>query len=322
MLLDEYKYVIPKESNGILPQNVGYLRKTESQLRNIFEKYNITETIVPSFEYMELYKGVYENFDENKIFKYIGREGKVIALRWDFTIPIARQYFLEKHNGEAKYSYFGKIYRKTEKYKGRSSEEYQAGIEIINKPIDEGDIECLTILEESLKVIDIKNVKIELGSAKIFKRICELTGNKEKIIEILSQKKISEMKKFLENNHYEEKLKKFLLNIPRLTGNIDMLNNVINEIDDEILLKELKQLKSIYEKLSMKENIIFDLSMCPSMEYYTGLMFKVYSSYSPEAIISGGRYDSLYQNFRKEVPAIGMGYYMNNILKAISKNNS
>ena len=322
MLLDEYKYVIPKESNGIMSKNVSRLRKTESKLRNIFEKHSIIETIVPSFEYMELYKSVYENFDENKIFKYIGREGKVIALRWDFTIPIARKYFIEKHKEEAKYSYFGKIYRKTEKYKGRSSEEYQAGIEIINKPINEGDIECLTILEETLKAIDIKNVKIELGSAKIFKRICELTGNKDKIIEILSQKKISEMRKFLENNQYEEKLRNFLLKIPRLTGNIDMVDNVIEEIDDVILLKELKQLRSIYEKLSMKENVIFDLSMCPSMEYYTGLMFKVYSSYSPEAIISGGRYDSLYQHFGKEVPAIGMGYYMNNILKAIEKDKN
>lgn len=322
MLLDEYKYVIPKESNGIMSKSVSNLRKTESQLRNIFEKHNITETIVPSFEYMELYKSVYENFDENKIFKYIGREGKVIALRWDFTIPIARQYFLEKHNGEAKYSYFGKIYRKTEKYKGRSSEEYQGGIEIINKPINEGDMECLTILEETLKAINIKNVKIELGSARIFKRLCELTGDKDRIIEILSQKKISEMKKFVEKNQYEEKLKNFLFKIPRLTGNIDMLNSVIEEIDDDILLKELQQLRSIYEKLSMKDNVIFDLSMCPSMEYYTGLMFKVYSSYSPEAIISGGRYDSLYQNFGKEVPAIGMGYYMNNILKAIPKNEN
>ena len=38
-----------------------------------------------------------------------------------------------------------------------------------------------------------------------------------------------------------------------------------------------------------------------------------------EPIISGGRYDKLYENFGKDIPAIGMAYYMDNILKAIAK---
>lgn len=321
MLLDEYKYVIPKESYGIMTKNVGDLRRIESKLREIFEKHNIVETIVPSFEYMELYKGVYEEFDENKIFKYIGREGKVIALRWDFTIPIARQFFLEKHINEAKYSYFGKIYRKTAKYKGRSSEEYQAGIEIVNKTVEDGDAECIQILEETIPIINLKNIKIELGSAELFNRICELTGDKEKLVEILSQKKISEMENFIKTRQYSENLKKLLLKLPRLTGDITMLEKTINELQDNDMIKILNQLKNTYKKMSMKENIIFDLSMCPSMEYYTGIMFKVYTPASPEAIIIGGRYDSLYRNFGKDVPAIGMGYYLNNILKAMEKNN-
>ena len=319
MLQDEYKYLIPEESSGSMIKNVSQLRKIESMLREKFEEYNITETIVPSFEYIDLYKGVYENFDENKIFKYIGRDGNVIALRWDFTIPIARNYFSEKKEGEAKYSYFGKIYRKTKKYKGRSSEEYQAGIEIINKPAIEGDIECLEILEKTLQDMKIKNIKIELGSAKIFSRICELAEDKEKVINILSQKSISEMKKFVESKNFDDRLKKFLLQLPRLTGSINIIEEAINNLQDSVMLDALHQLKSTYERMIKNEEIIFDLSMCPSMEYYTGIMFKAYTPNAPEAIISGGRYDALYENFGKRVPAIGMGYYLYSILKALEK---
>ena len=319
MLSEEYKYLIPKESAGVVDESVGRLRKIESILRDVYERHNITEIIVPSFEYLELYKGVYENFDENKIFKYIGRDGRVIALRWDFTIPIARHYVLERKKGEARYSYFGKIYRNTKKYKGRNSEDYQSGIEIINKYAIEGDIECLKILEESLVELKIDNPKIELGSAKLFNRVCELSGDKEKIIEILSKKNISEMKKFVEANNFNERLSEFLLKLPKLTGDINMLINLIEELQDDIILNELEQLERTYSNMSMKENIIFDLSMCPAMEYYTGIMFKVYTPYSPETIINGGRYDTLYTNFGKDVPAIGMGYYINNILKAMEK---
>ena len=73
---------------------------------------------------------------------------------------------------------------------------------------------------------------------------------------------------------------------------------IISNAKDEIIIRALKELKSTYNKLNYKENVIFDLSMCPSMEYYTCLMFKVYSPYSPEPIVSGGRYDSLYKNFK------------------------
>jgi len=320
MLKEEYKYLIPDESSGVITENVAQLRKLEEKLRKIFNKYSLTETLIPSFEYVELYKGVYTNFDEEKIFKYIGKDGRVIALRWDFTIPLARHYFAQKTDNEARYSYFGKVYRKEKNYKGRNSESYQAGIELINKGGTEGNIECLKILQETLQEINLDNLKLEFGSAKLFYRICELVGNKDKLVEILSRKNISEMEKFVESNdNLDDSLKKFLLKLPRLCGSIEMIDEYINILQDEIIVKSLKELKMTYEKLDIKDNVIFDLSMCPSMEYYTCLMFKVYSPHCPEAIISGGRYDSLYKNFKKDVPAIGMGYYLNNIIKAIEK---
>jgi len=319
-LLENYKYLIPEESNGVIIENVKELRRVEALLREIFNKHCLNEILIPLFEYVELYKSVYKDFDEEKIFKYIGKDGKVIALRWDFTIPIARYYLSQNAQEEAKYSYFGKVYRKEKTYKGRSTESYQAGIELINKKSNEGDIECLTILQETIDELRLSNLKLELGSAKFFYRLCELVGDKEKLVEILSKKNISAMEEFvLEHNEVSDNVKEILLKIPRLCGNIDMLNSIIQMAEDEIMIETLMELKMTYEKLEKKENVIFDLGMCPTMEYYTGIMFKVYSPYSPEPIVSGGRYDSLYKNLKKDVPAIGMGYYINNILKVIEE---
>lgn len=317
---EEYKYLIPEESNGVITENVKELRNTESLLRTIFEKYNYIETLVPLFEYIELYKNVYANFDEEKTFKYIGKDGNVITLRWDFTIPIVRHYFSQNINKEARYSYFGKVYRKEKVYKGRNNENYQAGIELINVSGIQGNIEILEILQKILQELKLSNLKVELGSAKFFNRLCELTGDKQRLMEILNKKNISEMEKFVgENSALSEHLKKLLLKLPRLFGDVNMLDNIILDAKDEIIIRALKELKSTYNKLNYKENVIFDLSMCPSMEYYTCLMFKVYSPYSPEPIVSGGRYDSLYKNFKRDVPAIGMGLYLNNILNVIER---
>lgn len=318
--MEEFKYLIPEESNGVIIENVKELRQSEAQLRKVFEKYRFEEALIPLFEYVELYKSVYKNFDEEKAFKYIGKDGKVIALRWDFTIPLARHYFSQNTNKEKRYSYFGKVYRKEKTYKGRNSESYQAGIELINNSGIEGNMECLSVLEEALKELQLSNLKIELGSAKFFNRVCELVENKERFISILKKKSISDMKKFVEgSNNLNEETRNLFLKLPRLCGDIEMLEDVIKSVSDEIILSALKELRTIYEKIEKKEDIIFDLSMCPTMEYYTCLMFKVYSPYSEEPIVSGGRYDSLYKNFKKDVPAIGMAFYLDYILKAMEK---
>lgn len=315
---EEFKYSIPEESRGVITENVIKLREIETKLRGIFSKHNIEEVLIPLFEYVDLYKSVYTNFDEEKVFKYIGKDGKVIALRWDFTIPIARHYFSHNIQKEVRYSYFGKVYRKEKTYKGRSSECYQSGIELVNNSGVSGNIECINILEEALQKLKLTNLKLELGSAKFFNRLCELVGDKEKLTEILSKKNISEMEKFIHTkNTLNTNLKELLLKLPRLCGDVNMLDDIIKTIEDEKILKILKELRTTYDKIDNKEDIIFDLSMCPTMEYYTCLMFKVYIPDSPEPIVSGGRYDTLYKTFKKDVPAIGMAFYLDNILRAI-----
>ena len=113
-MLEEYSYLIPEESRGVITENVKELRRIEEILRRKFDDHKFCEALIPLFEYVDLYKNVYKDFDEEKVFKYIGKDGKVIALRWDFTIPIARYYFLQNTEKEARYSYFGKVYRKEE----------------------------------------------------------------------------------------------------------------------------------------------------------------------------------------------------------------
>lgn len=317
--METFKFAIPEESNGIIIENVSRLRKIEGKLRELLYKENYTETIVPTFEYVELYKSIYKNIDESTLFKYVSKDGKDIDLRWDFTIPIARHYVSQQINKIARYCYFGKIYRKERQHKGKSSEIYQAGFELIGKKGIEGEIESLSIMQKSLPIFGLKDLKIELGSASLYKRLCELVGDKEIFSNLILQKNISGLKNFVEERNIEQRLGEFIVKLPRLNGDINMLIQIMSTIHDKELLDSMNELKTLYEKMNMKNQDLFDLAFVPNMEYYTGIVFKVYSQYSSEAIISGGRYDALYGSFGKETPAIGMAYYLDNILKAIER---
>lgn len=319
--MEEFKYLIPEESIDAIISNVGKLREIENNLRTIFAKNNYQEVLMPSFEYVDLYTKLDCGFDQEKMFQYINHEGKNVAMRCDFTIPLARLYSTNNFNNEvARYCYFGKVYRKEIMHKGRSSEFFQGGVELINKPGIAGDKECLMMILESLPHLGLNNILLEIGSAKFFNRICYLVGDKaDKLTEILKYRNISAMKQFVSENDFSDSLNQLLLKLPLAFGDINLLNSAICNLNDPILLEALNNLKELYEVLDCNDQIIFDLGMVPAMKYYTGLMIKGYCDKSAQPIISGGRYDDLLPRFNKNVGAIGFCYHMNHILKALDK---
>lgn len=254
------------------------------------------------------------------MFQFINHEGKRITLRTDFTVPIARIYSNAHTDEVRRYSYFGKVYRTQARHKGRSSELFQGGIELFGLPGREGDQECLSLIEETMQNIGLSDLKLELGSAKFYKRLMTLVMDRS-LTDILKKKKSSDMKHLVEAHDFDEDLNKLLLILPSAFGNIKCLREVKEIVKDEELLEAIEEMESLYEFSKHKENIIFDLCMVPERSYYTGIMMKGFSYYSAHPILQGGRYDHLFDHFYKNVPSIGFSYHLNNVLDAIGKEN-
>ena len=316
--MEEFKYLIPEESIDAIMNNVSKLRDIENDLRHIFVEHGYLEVLMPSFEYVELYNDMDIGIDEEKMFQYINYEGKRVALRVDFTVPLARLYSSQKENGEKRYCYFGKVYRKEKRHKGRSSEFFQAGIELVGKAGVAGDLECLELVLETMQCLRLKTLRIEMGSAKFYNRLVEIVDD-EKFVNILKRRDLSAMKDFVESHHFDSHLHDLLLMLPQAFGDIQVLYQVQSLIDDPLLKEAIEECIHLYQQSKMKDILTFDLAMTPMMKYYTGIMLKGYSPYSAEPIMNGGRYDKLMNHFQRQVPAIGFSYDLSHILKALEK---
>lgn len=316
--MEEFKYLIPEESIDAIMNNVSKLRDIENDLRHIFVEHGYLEVLMPSFEYVELYNDMDIGIDEEKMFQYINYEGKRVALRVDFTVPLARLYSSQKENGEKRYCYFGKVYRKEKRHKGRSSEFFQAGIELLGKAGIAGDLECLELVLETMQCLRLKTLRIEMGSAKFYNRLVEIVDD-EKFVNILKRRDLSAMKDFVESHHFDSHLHDLLLMLPQAFGDIQVLYQVQSLIDDPLLKEAIEECIHLYQQSKMKDILTFDLAMTPMMKYYTGIMLKGYSPYSAEPIMNGGRYDKLMNHFQRQVPAIGFSYDLSHILKALEK---
>lgn len=316
--MEEFKYLIPEESIDAIMNNVSKLRDIENDLRHIFVEHSYLEVLMPSFEYVELYNDMDIGIDEEKMFQYINYEGKRVALRVDFTVPLARLYSSQKENGEKRYCYFGKVYRKEKRHKGRSSEFFQAGIEMLGKAGVAGDLECLELVLETMQCLRLKTLRIEMGSAQFYNRLVEIVDD-EKFVNILKRRDLSAMKDFVESHHFDSHLHDLLLMLPQAFGDIQVLYQVQSLIDDPLLKEAIEECIHLYQQSKMKDILTFDLAMTPMMKYYTGIMLKGYSPYSAEPIMNGGRYDKLMNHFQRQVPAIGFSYDLSHILKALEK---
>ena len=293
--MEEFKYLIPEESNDATRMDASLMRTIEGHLRKTFNAHDYQELLLPTFEYADLLSGFGTN--EETMFQFINHEGKRITLRTDFTVPIARIYSNAHTDEVRRYSYFGKVYRTQARHKGRSSELFQGGIELFGLPGREGDQECLSLIEETMQ-----NIGFSLTDIFNYMISCD-------------------MKHLVEAHDFDEDLNKLLLILPSAFGDIKCLREVKEIVKDEELLEAIEEMELLYEFSKHKENIIFDLCMVPERSYYTGIMMKGFSYYSAHPILQGGRYDHLFDHFYKNVPSIGFSYHLNNVLDAIGKEN-
>ena len=59
--------------------------------------------------------------------------------------------------------------------------------------------------------------------------------------------------------------------------------------------------------------------MAHKIEYYTGFVFRAYLEHAGEPVLSGGRYDTLLDNFDMNAPATGFGVNLSIISDAAKK---
>lgn len=324
------KNVIPEGARDLIFTECRKKKLIINSLEETFESFGYDEVITPTVEYYKTFSINDECMDEEKIYKFFESSGRILALRPDMTLPIARVVSTKMKEVETpiRLRYTSNIFRVNRKFGGKKNEYTDLGIELIGVPELDGDIEALTIALEGFKKLNISNFKLEIGNIKFFNEIfdkCKIKEDeKEKLAELIEEKSLIELEKFLNSLEIEENKKNFLKRLPWLFGDEDVLNNNIEFKDDKDVMSAivyLKKINNILKELGYEDNITFDLGMVPGVNYYTGIIFKGYIEGARAPVLSGGRYDNLIKSFGRDLPAVGFSIDADLILENINFNN-
>ena len=291
-------------------------------IRKMYDSYGYKKISLPSFEEYDLYNENKDFIDRN-ILTVMSPNGKLLALRPDITLSVAKKVSKDQSLKYSKIYYQENTYNLT-KYVGYEEDE-QLGIELIGKESTFLDFEIINLAVKSLDIINKKSM-IVLSHAGFISSIFENFDLeyeiKEQILDCINRKNSHDIQKILKRNeHISENVKKLIYKIPELSGNLEniekeLLKYEIN-VNTKKILSELKQLNSLLMKFYKKSKIIFDFSVVKNLNYYNGIILQGYIEGFPNVILTGGRYDKLFEKFGVDTGAVGFailtdglkGYY-------------
>ena len=291
-------------------------------IRKMYDLYGYKRISLPSFEEYDLYNENKDFIDRN-ILTVMSPNGKLLALRPDITLSVAKKISKDQSLKYSKIYYQENTYNLT-KYTGYEEDE-QLGIELIGKESVFLDFEIVDLAVKSLDIINEKSL-IVLSHAgfisSIFDNLNLEYEVKEEIFDCINKKNSHDIKKILENNKFiSENVKELIYKIPELSGDLDDITKELSKygINDNIkkILLELKQLNNLLLKFHKKSKIVFDFSVIKNLNYYNGIILQGYIEGFPNVILTGGRYDRLFEKFGVDTGAVGFailtdslkGYY-------------
>lgn len=310
-----------------------YARKlaVEELIHKQLNLYGYQDIQTPTFEFFDVFSKEIGTTPSRELYKFFDKEGNTLVLRPDFTPSMARcaaKYFMDE-NVPIRFCYAGNTFTNTGNLQGKLKEVTQMGAELMNDGSVEADGEMIAMVVESLLRAGLKEFQVSIGQVEYFKGLCEQAGLDEEteseLREFISGKNIFGAEELLLEKNVDEKFCTLLLKTTDCSGSVEMLGSVKEPVLNDRSLKAIARLEELYHVLceyGVERYISFDLGMLSKYNYYTGVIFKVYTYGVGDVIVKGGRYDNLLGYFGKEAPAIGFVVVIDDLLSALERQKS
>lgn len=307
----------------LLPEDQMVFDTIKRRIENVFIKNAFFSIDTPAIEKLDVLLSKGGGETSKQVYR-IDSSKKNQGLRFDLTVPLAKYVSMYMQDLAFPFRRYqiAKVYRGERNQKGRYKEFYQCDIDIIgNEKLSlYNDAEIVKCMYEALKSIDVPDFEFQFNNRKILNGYFSNLGIEDfesclRIIDKLDKIGIDNVKEELSKLDLDDEKIDSILNFLKIDGTnqeiIEKLESL--NIDNELFVCGLDELKFVYEDiLSLgvsPDNIKINLSITRGLDYYTGSVFETFFKEYREigSICSGGRYDSLANNFTKsKLPGVGM----------------
>ncbi len=329
-------YQPPLGARDLLPLDVAQKIAIESLLQQVFHRWGYHRIMTSTLERLDTLTAG-GAVQPSTVIQLQESDEVGLGLRPELTASIARAAVTRitpDQDGPQRLYYNANIFRKGRKAAyGAQLEFYQAGVELLGAGGLLADSEILLLLLECLQNIGLTDSHLILGEAGLTRSLLSPFPDKQRE---QVRRAIAHLDRItLEQLSLSDSLQELALFLFDLRGKPeDVLSKVaqldLNPEQQKIVthLKSLIELLQQYWSLNSAvtpPEIVLDLSLIQTFDYYTGIVFTAVSNshFGSRILGQGGRYDQLlglYHPQGKTEPSIGFSINLENLHQVLSAN--
>jgi ATP phosphoribosyltransferase regulatory subunit len=274
----------------LLAEETARRRRIEARFVDAFAAAGFEEVVLPIIDYVEPYASLVDTAAAKQSYRFVDREGDLVAIRADFTPMLARALApsIADEDLPLRIYYRGDVIRVEASRLGANRELFQIGAEIVGDDSVDADVAMLRLASELVPNPSIVYNDVSIASA--------LTAQSDAVREALAAKRMT-------------------AGVPAaLRTIVGKLISGEATIDDvaPFAPEAAARLCAIGDALGADG--VFSLHLDDidgNTGYYTGLRFRVYAGGAKVA--QGGRYDNLYERFGRRAAAIGFTFTIDDL---------
>lgn len=318
-------HLTPAGAKDLLPLDVAQKRWLEDQLQLVFSRWGYHRIITSTVERLEMLMAG-GAIDQTTVVRLQDGDNDALGLRPELTASIARASVtrLEGVAHPHRLYYNANVFQRSPIGKHeRQQEFYQAGVELLGAGGTLADAEILLLLVDALQQLGLTNWYLLLGDAGLNQNLLgtfppELQPQIRTCIAHLDRVTLER----LSLTPAQQQLALMLFDLRGTPEDVlEKLGQLTLDDQGQEIVDNLKSLVAILRSTNLI-NLILDLSLTQTINYYTGIVFQVVTNQGGSAKVlgKGGRYDrllSLYHPQGESKPGIGFCLNIEDLQQAL-----
>jgi ATP phosphoribosyltransferase regulatory subunit len=303
---------IPAGMRYYVGEEARLRRRVEDTAMSVFDRWSYEEITTPSVDYYALFEHGMGITEAQRAFRFTDQDGRLLTLRPDVTSSVARAAatLLSDRPRPLRLCYAAPVFKQQSQSAAEwRRENTQLGCELIGAGDASADLEMLLVAAEILRQLGLQDsCCITINHVEIFNGLAEefsLDANAREVVRsLIDSRAIPELNRFSS----DALGCKTFADLVHLKGKQEVIQSAQDLVSNARSQRALMVIAALWQALETRgvsDLFEIDLGDVSSLDYYTGLSFKVFVDGAGSRVGGGGRYDGLIANFGAAEPAIG-----------------
>ncbi len=308
-------------------------RAVEDRVMSVFDGWSYEEITTPSVDYNALFERGMGQTEAQRAFRFTDTDGRMLALRSDVTSSVARAAatLFAARPRPLRFCYAASVFRQRPRSRAEwRRQNRQLGCELIGAGSSAADMEVLLIAVEVLEKLGFNGrYRITLNHVGVLNGLSEQfaldVSGRERMREMIDTRDDANLKSFFDGYAPAGMSDALAGNFTKHAGKLEIMRNarvVLKGARAVAALDALEEVWRVVEALELDKAFEIDMADVSGLDYYTGLIFKIYVEGAGTRVGSGGRYDDLTGNFGRSEAAVGFVLDLDAITDVLAKGNT